>query len=112
MRSAGRNLEILTGDNSFTIAQLGCKFSSSCRFTFTIEKTAHFDPSIVLQNVAWSRENILDERGGNYPQRNVAIDAAKSEVVDLTAKRWYVLAFGRVDFNGDHIVATPVDMRS
>ena len=50
-------------------------------------------------------------RRGHNAQRNFAVDAAESEVVDLVAERRYVGALAGIDVDGKDILSIEIEMR-
>ena len=52
--------------------------------------------------------NILDKDLRDQAQGDLAIDAAEGQVVDLVAEGRDVLAFGRIDLDGEQVGAAVV----
>src|SRR6185369_4889757 len=73
-----------------------------------LQKATHLKPPSRAENVYWFREDILDKRLRNNSQRDIAVDTSERQVVNLAPKRRNVLAFSRINFNRNHVVATPV----
>src|SRR5580704_1310671 len=57
------------------------------------------------------RENIFNKSCGNDAQPNLAIDSAKSKVVNLISKGRDVRTLCRVHVNGEHIFSAEINVR-
>ena len=68
-----------------------------------IEKT--LDVQRRLIQTSWSHMDVLDKGLRHHPQRDLAIDPAEGQVVDLIAERRNVGAFCRVHIHAQHVFA-------
>src|SRR5208282_4277529 len=76
-----------------------------------LQETIHLKAGIRGEHIFRLGEDVFDKSGGNDTQRNFAVDATKGEIVNLMPERRDVRAFGRVNFNRQHVVGVKAEMR-
>ncbi len=75
------------------------------------EEAVHIERRMRAENVFRLGEDVFDESAGDDAQRNLAIDAAESQVVDLVAERRNIGPLGGVHLHGQHVLSVEIDMR-
>src|SRR5258707_804861 len=94
-----------------TVAQRDFQTERLMRWFQMLQKAIHFEGWMSAEDIFGFGKNVFEESAGNDAQRNFAIDAAESEVVDLVAEGWDVRTLGGVDIHGEHVFAIEIDVR-
>ncbi len=96
-------------DNAVAIAQLGGQLQVP--FGPSADEDTHIYAPIVLQHVQRFGENVFDISVGHGADLHLAVYSAKGQIIDHTSKRRNVLAFSRIDFDRENVVARPIQVR-
>src|SRR5258708_35762364 len=74
----------------------------------SVYQDSYVDSSIRSENIDRLRKHILDEDIGNDTERHLTIDAAESEIGDVTPKRRDIGAWRGRELGRPHDVCAPV----
>src|SRR3981189_488740 len=94
-----------------TVAQRDFQTERLMRWFQMLQKAIHVEGWMSAEDIFGPGKDILDKGAGNDAQRNFAVDAAESEVVDLGAEGWDVRTLCGVDLNGEHIFSIEIKVR-
>lgn len=83
---------------------------SETRIGSAVEEAFDLDGGGGAEHVGWAGADVFEKGLGDDAERDLAIDAAEGEVVDLVAEGRDVGAFGGVDVEGEKIFAGGVEM--
>src|SRR6266478_3352755 len=106
-----RNFLRAFGDHTLAIAELHLQREGFVRCLEMLKEAIHIQGWMLGESIFGLCKNILNKRAGNDAQRNFAVDASESEVVDLMAKRWNIRPLGGVHIYSEHIFSAKVDVR-
>ena len=80
------HLRAVFGNQPFPVAQFHFERDRFSPVLHLLNVAVDFHPGICAQHIFGPGKNIFDERGGNNPNGNLAINAAKGQIVNLKPK--------------------------
>src|SRR5215469_8535112 len=98
-------------DYLLTIKQLDCDGERLTRGCGILYEALDIDRGVSAQNLFRPDKNIFDEAFRHDPERYLAVNAAKGEIVDLVAEGGDIRALRRVHIHGQNVFPIPSDMR-
>ena len=98
-------------DHPVTIAELNLHPDRLPRRIQVLNKAIDIQAGMRRQHIFRLGKNILDKGRRNDAKRDFAVDAAKSQVVDLVAERRDVRTLGRVNIHGQHVLSVEIHVR-
>ena len=96
--------------NGVAVAQLNFQRQRFVRGLQVLQENVHVQRRVRAEHVLGLGKNVFDENARNHAQRNLAVDAAEGEVINLVAKRRDVRALAGVDIHGQHVVAIRIEV--
>src|SRR5258705_8879377 len=94
-----------------TVAQRDFQTERHMRWFQMLQKAIHVEGWMSAEDIFGPGKDILNKGAGNDAQRNFAVDAAESEVVDLVAEGWDVRTLGGVDIDSQNIFSIEINVR-
>src|ERR1700733_4018646 len=98
--------------DTIAIEQFDLNGQSGLRRFKVLNETIHIDAGSGRQRILGSHEYVFDKRRGHDAQRNLAIDAAESEIVNFVSEGRNIGALARVHFDGEHVFSVKIEVRS
>src|SRR5215471_760967 len=77
-----------------------------------LNETIHVDGGFLTQHILRTNEDVFYERGRNYSQRYLAINAAEGEVIDFVSERRNVSPLAGIDIHRKDVFSVKINVRS
>ena len=109
---SGGNLLRALGQHAIAVAETNFEGQRVSRCLHVLDVAIHIQAGVIGQHVLRLGENIFDKCRGNDAQRNLAVNAAEGQVVDLVAEGRNVRPFAGIDIHRQHVLAVKINVRS
>src|SRR5882724_865408 len=94
-----------------TVAQRDFQSELLMRWFQMLQKAIHVEGWMSAEDIFGFGKNVFEESARDDAQRNFAVDATESEVVDLVAEGWDVRTLCGVDIDSQNIFSIEIDVR-